>query len=116
MTLVNDEVWPEDRDAVKSAVLEHFGLDQDEAVELLELALAGRSESTDYFQFTSLIKRVYTLEQKTSLVELLWKIAYANQDLHRFEEHVVRKISNLLHGPHSAFIAAKLKTIDNPLS
>jgi len=113
MTHMDGEVWPEQREAVKTAVLEHFDLDQSEATELLELAEAERSESTDYFQFTSLINGVYTPEQKIGLVELLWKIAYANEDLHKYEEYLVRKVSNLLHVPHSAFIAAKLKTVDD---
>ncbi len=111
MTHMDGEVWPQQREAVETAVLEHFELDQSEATELLGLAEAERSESTDYFQFTSLINSVYTPEQKISLVELLWQIAYANENLHRYEEHLVRKVSNLLHVPHSAFIAAKLKTI-----
>jgi uncharacterized tellurite resistance protein B-like protein len=89
-------------------VHEHFGLSGDEAVELLELAEEERSESTDYYQFTSLINDNYTPEQKIRLVELLWRIAYANESLHLYEEHLVRKIADLLHVPHSAFIASKL--------
>lgn len=111
MTHMDGEIWPEQRKAVETAVLEHFELEQSESKELLELAEAERTESTDYFQFTSLINGIYTPEQKVSLVELLWKIAYANESLHQYEEHLVRKVANLLYVPHSAFIATKLKTI-----
>ena len=106
---MDGEVWPEQREAVETAVLEHFDLDKDEATELLELAEAERSDSTDYFQFTSLINGAYKPEQKVSLIELLWHIAFANETLHRYEEHLVRKVADLLHVPHSAFIAAKLR-------
>ena len=109
MTHMDGEVWPEQREALESAVLEHFGLTSDETAELLELADEERTESTDYFQFTSLINSNYTPEQKVRLVELLWQVAYANKSLHIYEEHLVRKIADLLHVPHSAFIAAKLK-------
>ena len=109
MTHMDGEVWPEQRAAVETIVLEHFDLAEDEAAELLELAEEERSESTDYFQFTSLINNVYTQEQKLRLIELLWRIAYAIETLHRYEEHLVRKIADLLHVPHSAFIAAKLR-------
>ena len=108
MTHMDGEVSPEERDAVETAVLEHFELSEDEANELLELAEEERSESTDYYQFTTLINSNYTLEQKVSLVERLWRIAYANETLHKYEEHLVRKIADLLYVPHSAFIAAKL--------
>lgn len=109
MPHMDGEVWPEQREAVRTAVHDHFDLDKDEAEELLELAEAERSESTDYFQFTSLINAAYTPEQKVKLVELLWHIAYANESLHRYEEHLVRKVADLLYVPHSAFIASKLK-------
>jgi len=109
MTHMDGEVWPEQRKAVEAAVLDHFDLEEDEARELLELADAERADSTDYFQFTSLINDAYTQDDKIRLVELLWQIAYANESLHKYEEHMVRKIADLLHVSHKAFIAAKLK-------
>jgi uncharacterized tellurite resistance protein B-like protein len=108
MTHMDGEVWHEQREAVEMAVLKHFDLTESETTKLLELAEEERTESTDYFQFTSLINSNYTSEEKARLVELLWRIAYANKDLHMYEEHLVRKIADLLHVPHSAFIAAKL--------
>jgi uncharacterized tellurite resistance protein B-like protein len=107
MTNMDGEVWPEQREAVETAVRGHFELTETEVAELLELAEAERVDSTDYFQFTSLINGVYTPKQKIELVELLWRIAYANESLHKYEEHLVRRVADLLHVPHSAFIAAK---------
>jgi uncharacterized tellurite resistance protein B-like protein len=107
MTHMDGEVWPEQREAVEHAVRTCFDLTADETAELLALAEAERAESSDYFQFTSLINAAYTPEQRERLVVTLWKVAYANASLHKYEEHLVRKISGLLHVPHSAFIAAK---------
>ena len=104
---MDGEVWPEQRRAVETALRGHFELTESEVAELLELAEAERIESTDYFQFTSLINGIYTPEQKIKLVELLWRIAYANESLHSHEEYLVRKVADLLYVPHSAFIAAK---------
>ena len=107
MTNMDGEVGPEERAAVEEAVRRHFELTEDEVTELLALAEAERAESTDYFQFTSLINGAYTPEQKIELVELLWRIAYANEMLHKYEEHLVRRVADLIHVPHSALIAAK---------
>jgi uncharacterized tellurite resistance protein B-like protein len=109
MTYMDGEVRPEQCGAVEEAVRGHFGLTESEVAELLELAEAERAESTDYFQFTSLINGAYTPDQKSGLIELLWRIAYADKSLHKYEEHLVRKVADLLHVPHSAFIAAKHK-------
>ena len=109
MTHMDGEVWPEQRKAAETAVLDHFDLEEEEVKELLALAEAERAESTDYFQFTSLINDAYAQDEKIRLVELLWHIAYANESLHKYEEHMVRKIADLLHVSHKAFIAAKFR-------
>jgi uncharacterized tellurite resistance protein B-like protein len=107
MTHLDGDVWPTQRSAVEQSVRTCFDLTEKETAELLALAEAERAEATDYFQFTSLINRGYTPEQKEKLVETLWRVAYANEALHMYEEHMVRKVADLLHVPHGAFIAAK---------
>jgi len=98
---------PEECAAAEEAIRERFGLTPEEAGDLMDLARAEGREATDYFQFTSLINRHYSPEQRAELVEQLWRIAYADAALHPYEEHLVRKIADLLHVPHRVFIAAK---------
>ena len=50
------------------------------------------------------------------LVELLWRVAYANEVLHKYEEHLVRKVADLLYVPHTAFIKAKHRAGGGPLN
>jgi uncharacterized tellurite resistance protein B-like protein len=73
------------------------------------MAEAEHADSTDYFQFTRLINEHYSADQKVDLVEKLWLIAFSDRELHHYEEHVIRRLAELLYVPHSAFIAAKHK-------
>jgi len=107
MTHMDDEVRPEECRIVEASIRDHFDLTTEEAREVMDLAAAERRDATDYFQFTSLINKHYTAEQRAQLVEHLWKIAYADERLHLYEEHLVRKLAQLLHVSHGAFIAAK---------
>jgi uncharacterized tellurite resistance protein B-like protein len=107
MTRVDGEVRPEQCARVEAAIREHFDLSAEETAALIELAEAERHEATDYFQFTQLINADYSAEQKEAIIEQLWAVALADRELHRYEEHLVRKISLLLHVPHAVFIAAK---------
>ena len=107
MTHMDNQRWPQECAAVQRAVQSGFGLDLAASNELIELAQAERAQSIDYFQFTSLINASYTPQQKVQLVETLWRIAYADAELHKYEEHFVRRIADLLYVPHGAFIAAK---------
>ncbi|MEK6594039.1 MAG: TerB family tellurite resistance protein [Pseudomonadota bacterium] len=40
-------------------------------------------------------------EQRVLLIELLWRIAYADGKLDPYEDHYVRKIAHLLHVPNT---------------
>lgn len=95
------------RELVAALVREDFGLSTPEADELLACADAERRDATDYFQFTRLINDHFTAEEKISLIESLWRVAYADQRLSSLEEHLVRKVAELIYVPHAAFIGAK---------
>ena len=104
---MDHQVLPEELAAVLSVLQNHFRLDERRAKELPECAEVERARATDYYQFTSLINQSCTAQQKAKLIELLWRVAFADAHLNKYEEHLVRKISDLLYVPHSAFIAAK---------
>lgn len=110
MTRADEQVSAEECAALEDGIQDHFGLTDEETRELIALAEAERREATDYFQFTSLINAHYGPEQRVQIVEQLWQIAYADETLHHYEEHLVRKVAQLLHVPHGAFIAAKLRS------
>lgn len=98
---------PDEKAALLSAVQAHFRLAPGEAEELLALAESEHAESTDYFQFTRLINRHYSARQKVGLIEALWRVAFSDRQLHHYEEHVIRRLADLLYVPHAEFIAAK---------
>ena len=102
-------VKPEERAAALAAVRSQFRLEPGEAEALVRLAEEEAKDATDYYQFTSLIRQSYPQEDRQAIVELLWRVAYADARLTTHEMHVVRKIADLLYVPHSAYIAAKMR-------
>ncbi|MGD8559291.1 MAG: TerB family tellurite resistance protein, partial [Gammaproteobacteria bacterium] len=63
--------------------------------------------ATCYYEFTSLINDEFTPADKAQIIELMWQVAYADDELEKYEEALVRKIADLLYVPHTQFIAAK---------
>ena len=106
------EITPAAHQAVLRAVRGRFGLTDAEAATLLGLAEDQAREATDHYQFTSLINRTFSQAQKQQVVELMWQVAYADGELSAYEQHVIRKIADLLYVPHRAYIAAKLRARD----
>jgi uncharacterized tellurite resistance protein B-like protein len=43
------------------------------------------------------------------MIEHMWRVAYADAELSAWEQHLVRKVADLLYVPHTAYIAAKLR-------
>jgi uncharacterized tellurite resistance protein B-like protein len=104
-----DEITADERASVERAVRGKFGLTSAEAAELFELAEAESRQASDYFQFTSLVNRQFTAEQRERVIELMWAAAYADGELSAHENHVMRKVAGLLYVGESAYIAAKMR-------
>lgn len=107
MMRMDGAVTDDERRRVTRVLETKFGLPEENTAELLQLAEQQACEATDYYQFTSLIKHRLDAVEKERLVEHLWAIAYADGELNRYEEHLVRKIADLLYVSHESFIAAK---------
>ena len=98
-----------ERAALLTAVGGKFGLASEEAAALVDLAEQETRLSHDTYQFTSLINRSFSQPQKLRVIELMWQVAYADAALSAHEQHVLRKIAELLHVPHGDYIAAKMR-------
>ena len=107
MMNMDDRVEAVEQDIIFALIHQNFSLSAEQTTSLLALAEQQRKQATDYFQFTSLINKGYSLEQKIGLIESLWKIAFIDGVLDMNEEYLVRKIADLLYVPHTAFIMAK---------
>lgn len=109
MTRMDHNVKPAERDKVTLLIRDKFGLAPEQTEELIQLAEREAREATDYFQFTSLINKNFSAEEKEQVIEYMWQVAYADGTLDKYEEHLMRKIAELIYVPHSTFIAAKLR-------
>ncbi len=114
MMSMDDMIDNKEQQAVESILKQNFSLSAEQTSALLELAEKQRGEATDYFQFTSLINKQYTLEQKTHLLLSLWKIAFVDGVLDMHEEYLVRKIADLLHVPHVKLLMTKNLAAQSP--
>ena len=102
-------VTNEEQTAVFKALKQAFDLDQSEIDELIELAEAEVKGATSLYQFTSLVNEHYQQAEKVQLLEALWHVAFADGNIDRYEDNLIRRICELIHLSHSDFIQAKLK-------
>ncbi len=103
----DDQVHKLEKATVRASLQQKFQLTDEETGELFQLAHDEARQATDYFQFTRLINENFTQQQKIKVIEYLWGIAYADGELDTYEEHMVRRISELLYVSHADFIRTK---------
>jgi len=92
----DDDFTEDERQHLSSAIRRQYGLDEEEADQLIELAEQARASAVDLWQFTKLIKRTYSLGQKMVLVEVMWGLVYSDGELSSHEESLMRKVCHLL--------------------
>ena len=111
MLHVDAHIASEEDEKLRTILQRRFRLDATEIDVLIDLARREKRDATDYYTFTSLINEHYTQQQKINLVEDLWQLAYADHRLDKYEEHLLRRLAELLHVPHRDFIRTKHKTL-----
>ena len=86
---------------------QRFELEQEDLDELIALAEEEVREATSLYQFTSLMNEHFDYGEKVQLVTNMWEVAYADGKIDRYEEHLVRKVAELLYLDHKDFILSK---------
>jgi uncharacterized tellurite resistance protein B-like protein len=108
-TSMADEVLDESElMALKNTLQKDFQINEDEIDELIDLAKENVEDSNSLYEFTRDINDNFDATERVKLIESMWKIAYADGNIDKYEEHIIRKVSNLIYVAHSDFIKAKL--------
>ena len=107
MTRMDLEVRAEDLSAARGALSDLFGMTDDAGRDLLHQASEAANRLTSYHDAVSAINRHFDAHTKIRLVEHLWRVAYADSNLDLHEDHLARKISDLLYVPHVQSMLAR---------
>ncbi len=111
MSTQDRQVSEEEIATVRQALLAHLDVSEHELDELYQLAQEEKHQATDYHQFTRLIAEHYDQDKKVHLVELLWRVAFADSELDKYEEQMVRKICDLIYVSHKDYLQTKFQVM-----
>jgi uncharacterized tellurite resistance protein B-like protein len=103
------QVLPSEQRAVTEALQRLFGVSCEETEELVAMAEAAVKRSVSLFQFTHLVDQHFSPEEKARVIEMMWRVAFADQVKDKYEEHLVRQVAELLHVPHGVFTQARYR-------
>lgn len=110
ITASSDSTFDEDEQATILALGERlFSLDRATAQSILDEARQEADISTSLYEFTSLVHEHMSEPEKFQLVKGLWSIAYADGRIDKYEEHIIRRIAELIYLDHARFTEAKFE-------
>jgi uncharacterized tellurite resistance protein B-like protein len=102
-------VTAEEEENIYSNLQKFFNLPKEKVQEIITIAKEKRNDRNDIWVFTNQIKKDFSRERKIKIIELLWQLVFSDGKMDKYEEALMRKISNLLGLTHGEMIQAKNK-------
>ena len=78
--------------AFLSVLKNNLNIPDEDIDELVGLAENQAKEATSLYEFTRLINNDYDYTQKVGLIENMWRIAFSDNNLDKYEDHLIRKV------------------------
>jgi uncharacterized tellurite resistance protein B-like protein len=111
MAHIDGEFSDSERGHIIQTREKHPDWSEEAVADLLKAANEELKGSIDLWQFTNLINQNYSLEEKLGVIEMVWRLAYADGTLDKHEDYLLHKMANLLRLTHKQLIEAKLKVL-----
>ena len=109
ISLADDHIDEQEYTTISDLLNNNFELSKEEINELIELAEQEVDHAVSLYEFTKLINDQFDDNEKLTVIENLWRVAYADNVLDKYEEYYIRKVADLIYVPHHSYIKAKHK-------
>ena len=97
-----------EHEELEKLLYESLDLGRREVRELITQAEAQLDETTSLYDFTRVINDYYLPAQKLELIASMWRVAYADGRLDKYEEYLIRQVAELCYVSHQDYIRTKL--------
>ena len=91
------KITQEELNKISHSLINVFKEDPKIVEESLNKAFENKDNSKSLYFYTSKLNKSYTDDQKIKLLEVLWEIILADNELHDFEANLIRRLAGLLY-------------------
>lgn len=95
--LCDGDFGEREREVLLGVLGRHFELPQNLARRLLDEAEVAARQSVEWHGFTRVVKEASDHGERLRLIELLWEVAMADEELHDYEASLIRRLCGLLY-------------------
>jgi len=98
---LDHDLTEETRQKLAALLKIQFSLTDALTDELIEAAVAADRDAVDFYHFTHMLMRTLDERGRLRVVEMLWKMAFADGAISEFEDNVMWRVADLLAvSPH----------------
>ncbi len=94
--------------ALQKLLCSTLELPENDVQELVSQATRQVDQATSLYEFTRVINDYYDREERLQLIEDMWAVAFADGDVDKYEEHLIRQVASLIYVPHEDYIRCKM--------
>ena len=96
-----------ERETLFRALSKTFVLSDQSLADLEELAAERSSEAVSLHEFTRQIVETSEPAERVELIEQMWRVAYADGRVDKYEDYLIRKVADLIYVSHSDLMRTK---------
>ena len=105
----DSRVRDEERQVILRIIERCYSVSAEQAIEIADAAERHVHDLTSLYPLTRLLASECSIQERVAIVRLLWEVTFADGHVDKHEEHLVRKVADLLYVPHSQFIRTRLQ-------
>ncbi len=109
---IDGVITDEERHTLREQLQARFAIDDRAARRLVDDAGAADAEAVDLYGFTSVLKQNLEVAERERIVEMMWRLVFADGDMHEFEDNLVWRVAELLGVSSQARIRLKQSVRD----
>ncbi|MEM7777948.1 MAG: TerB family tellurite resistance protein [Pseudomonadota bacterium] len=110
-----DDVFDDaERATIEGLLAKRFELSESDAATLVARADERVQASAQYFRFTHEIVQRMSEEERGGVIEMLWRVAYADGELDPHEDALIRQIAGLIHVTDRDRARARQRALGTP--
>ncbi|GAC1625671.1 MAG: TerB family tellurite resistance protein [Nevskia sp.] len=103
------EVAEVEQQRIRQLLAQRYGLDVPGLDALLDEARRSSEASVSLHDYVQTLNASLDAEGKRQLMAMLWQVAYADGRIDKYEEHLLRRLADLLYLPMPDYLQVKLE-------
>jgi len=107
--MADHRIEESEKQQLLNSTTELLATDSEEGVELINQAIEQHNDLVSLFDLTRVINLQFDQARKIELITHMWRVAYSDRQWDKYEEHLIRKVADLLYISHKDFIHARVQ-------